>query len=177
MTEENVKVQKSFNDTWGKKVVSDYLISKGIDNDLIEITQDRFNPVDMIVPYKGTINLIEIKNRHTYPKKYVNLKYFGLCDSKIEGLMKEKEKLEATGNKVNLIYIVLTESNMCYFNLNKINLDEMEVQMREVQYQTGSTKKAFHRFYQLPIRIAKINPIKQEHIIERNTFYESRTWN
>jgi hypothetical protein len=176
MSEQLQEELKDFDDNFGKKVVSDYLISKGIGRESIHLTTGKYDSFDMFVEMGNTLHLIEIKNRHSPPKYYHNLHLFGLCDTKYEGMIKAKEKYRDKYKDVRICFIVLTEKDILFYDITNLDVDSLEKQNRLSQHETGSDKRQFKNFYQLPKSIAKINPIKQEHINERKTFYKSKNW-
>lgn len=164
-----------FNDYWGKKVVKQFLINNGVDENTIYDTQ-KYDCCDLIVEMGGTIHIIEIKNRYTPPKYYRELPAYGLQDIKWNKLNYKKKELEVHHNKkCKIYYINLSEHNMYVHDITDININNLEKQTRETNKQHQSEIKELHDYYQLRVdaTYTKSHPINNEYKEERDLYYGS----
>lgn len=176
MNSENAERLAEFNDYYGKKIVRNHLLSKGVAKDKIFDTR-KYYAVDLIVEWKNIIYLIEIKNRYCPPKYYRNLQGFALHDKKYESIQELMKELEVYHNKeVRAKYVNITQTDFYLHDITNLNLNELELQVKETQLKTGSKKKKENNFYQLPPATGKKNNLNKKDMNERDDYFSRGNW-
>jgi len=162
-----------FNDYWGKKVVKEYLIKNGVDENTIYDTK-KYDCCDLIVEMGGTIHIIEIKNRYTPPKYYRELPAYGIQDVKYNKLLFKKKEIEVYHNKkCRIHYINLSEHHMYVHDITDVDRSSLEVQERYTNKQHQSDVKVLHKYYQLKVNAeyTKSHQLPDELKQERMVYY------